>query len=64
MVNGIPLLVMDVVPGMIDSIVFGYNYDKSNLYGDMSDLRAFDPAVRFEQAVIDLSTSKLRVQPL
>jgi hypothetical protein len=63
-VNDIPIFVMDVVPSMIESIIFGYNYDKSKLKGAMSDLHAFDPTIEFEQAVVDLSTSKLTIQPL
>ena len=26
-----PIFVLDVVPGMIDSIIFGYNYDKAHM---------------------------------
>jgi hypothetical protein len=62
--NGIPIFVMDVVPGMIESIIFGYNYDKSNLIGDMSDVHSFDPTIKFEQAVIDLNSSKLTIGSL
>jgi len=34
------------------------------LEDDIRDLHVFDPTIKIEQAVIDLSTSKLKIQSL
>lgn len=62
--NGVPVFVLDVVPGMIDSVIFGYNYDKTLMSEDMADISRMDPSVKFEGAAVDLSSSQLTVQPL
>lgn len=60
--EGNNIYVQDVVPGMIDSIVFGYNYDNSHIKEDIADLSLFDSAIKFERAVVDLSRTKLTTQ--
>lgn len=63
-VDGVDIFVCDVVPGMVASIIFGYNYDGSRMAEDISAIREFDPEITFERAVVDVSTSKLVIEPL
>lgn len=62
--DGNDIYVQEVVPGMIDSIIFGYNYPSAHIDEDVADLRSFDPAIKFDRAVIDTSVTKIRTQPV
>jgi hypothetical protein len=51
--GGEKLFLCDVVPGMINSIIFGYGYKEDQLDVDARSILSFDPAISIKKAYID-----------
>jgi hypothetical protein len=58
------LYLFDVQPGMIRSIVFGYNYDETNMKADIERISQFDERIEFKKVALASTPGQLETRPL
>jgi hypothetical protein len=61
--RGEDVFLCSVKPCMVDSIIFGYAYDRENLNSDILDFAKFDPNINFQTAFIDYSRGCISISP-
>ena len=62
--HGDEVHVCRVLPGMIKSVIFGYNYDQRRLVADGSQLLTFHPKIHIQVAVANSSTGRIELRQL
>jgi Protein of unknown function (DUF2971) len=57
--GGETLFFCRVLPGMIQSIVFGYDYDKDRRLEDIHSIHVFDPSIEIQEVRVDAESGGL-----